>query len=218
MKAWHFVGEKLRNGSPVPADGEWLEHSGPVKIRESGLHASKHPFDVLKFAAGNTLCLVEVEGVKEEQSDLLVCRRRKIVKRMDFEKQMRNFARQQALKVIHLWKCPAIVRQYLETGDESIRIDALNAIHNSVAWSATDSACYTTDATWSARDATWFARDTAWFATDPRWSAAEAAWGAANSASCCAREAARSTKQREQRTARKEFKQLVNEENEKLKA
>ena len=26
--AWHFVGAKLRNGDPVPPDGEWLEWKG----------------------------------------------------------------------------------------------------------------------------------------------------------------------------------------------
>lgn len=41
MKAWHFVGETLRNGDPVPADGEVLRYDGPVAMCESGLHASK---------------------------------------------------------------------------------------------------------------------------------------------------------------------------------
>ena len=25
--AWHFVGDRLRDGRPVPKDGEWLEHA-----------------------------------------------------------------------------------------------------------------------------------------------------------------------------------------------
>lgn len=121
MKAWHFVGDTLRNGDPIPPDGKWLEYSGPVKICESGLHASKHPFDALQYSLGNTLCLVDVDDVVEEESDKLVCRKRKIIKRMDFENQLRAFARQQALKVLHLWDVPEIVKRYLETGDESIR-------------------------------------------------------------------------------------------------
>ena len=48
MKAYHFVGSTLRDGSPIPGDGEWLEHTGEVKICSSGLHASKHPFDALR--------------------------------------------------------------------------------------------------------------------------------------------------------------------------
>ena len=37
------------------------------------------------------------------------------------------FARKCALSVSHLWKMPDIVRQYLETGDESIRLVARDA-------------------------------------------------------------------------------------------
>lgn len=32
IKAWHFVGDTLRDGSPIPADGEWLEIDGPVEL------------------------------------------------------------------------------------------------------------------------------------------------------------------------------------------
>lgn len=41
--AYHFVGETLRDGRPVPADGEWLEHDGKIIMCEAGLHASLHP-------------------------------------------------------------------------------------------------------------------------------------------------------------------------------
>lgn len=37
------------------------------------------------------------------------------------------FARKCALSVAHLWEMPDIVRQYLETGDETLRDAALNA-------------------------------------------------------------------------------------------
>ena len=35
-----------------------------------------------------------------------------------------TFARKMALSVIHLWAAPTIVREYLETGDESKRAAA----------------------------------------------------------------------------------------------
>lgn len=46
MIAYHFCGDTLRDGRPIPADGEWLEHTGEVEICETGLHASLHPYDM----------------------------------------------------------------------------------------------------------------------------------------------------------------------------
>ena len=143
MKSYHFVGATLRDGRPVPPDGEWLEHAGPCVMCESGLHASRHPFDALRYAPGSTLCLVECEDVVEEVSDKLVCRRRKIVRRIDATELLRRFARQQAIKVLHLWNAPQVVRDYLATGDESLRSAARSA-----AWLAEASAERT--AAWSA--------------------------------------------------------------------
>ena len=53
IRAYHFVGDELRDGRPVPPVGEWLVHDGPVKMCESGLHASRHPFDALMYAPGD---------------------------------------------------------------------------------------------------------------------------------------------------------------------
>ena len=166
--AYHFVADKLRDGRPIPADGEWLVHDGEPVICQSGLHASRHPFDTLRFAPGNTLCLVEVEEVTAEQSDKLVCKRRKIVQRIDAEPILRDFARWCALRVIHLWDAPEVVRQYLTTGDESLRHAAraaARAAAGDAAW----------DAAWDAARAA--ARAAAW---DAAWAAAwDAAWDAA---------------------------------------
>ena len=149
--AWHFVGETLRDGSPIPADGEWLEYSGPVVMCESGLHASIDPFDALQYAPGPVLCRVEVDGVVQRHNDKLVCSRRRIVARRDVTDMLRLFARQCASDVLHLWAAPEIVVRYLATGDESIRDDACaaawaSAAGASAAWSAAcaaagDAAC-----------------------------------------------------------------------------
>jgi hypothetical protein len=150
--AYHFVGEKLRDGRPIPPDGEWLVHEGEMVICESGLHASKHPLDALNYAPGGTLCLVECEDIGEEHNDKFVCRCRKIVKRIDATELLWKASREFALSVIHLWDAPQVVRDFLATGDESLRAAALDA----------------------ARDA---ARDAAW---DAAWAAAwDAAWDAA---------------------------------------
>ena len=163
-RAWHFVGEKLRDGRPVPADGVKLRHTGPVVICESGLHASLHPFDALKYAPGDTLCLVECGGIVAHQDDKFVCTERTIIARMDAEPLLRYFARQQAISVVHLWDAPQVVLDYL-MGDDAARDAARGA-----AWGAA----------WDA------ARGTAWAAT---WAATwAAAWGTAWAA---ARDAAR---------------------------
>ena len=137
--AFHFVGDTLRDGRTIPADGEWLVHEGAVKVCESGLHFSYDAFDALQYAPGNTLCLVEVADVVETQHDKGVCSRRKIIARFDAEPILRYFARMQALSVVHLWKeCPPdVVLDWLMTGDSAARSAAYR-----VAYSAADSAAY----------------------------------------------------------------------------
>jgi len=169
--AWHFVGEKLRDGRPVPADGVKLRHTGPVVICESGLHASLHPFDALKYAPGDTLCLVECGGIVAHQDDKFVCTERTIIARMDAVPLLRYFARQQALSVVHLWDAPQVVLEYL-MGDDAAR---------AAAWAATATRDAAGAAAWAAEwaaewaAAEWAAKDVAaeWAA---EWAAAE--WAA----------------------------------------
>lgn len=175
VRAYHFVGDRLRDGRPVPADGVWLEYDGPIAICASGLHASRRPWHALAYAPGPVLCLVEVEGIEAEQDDKLVARRRRIVRRVDLTDDLRAFARQCALDVIHLWEAPDVVLRYLETGDESLRAAARDA-----AWAAARDAA-TDDAAWAAA---WTAvraaarGDAAWDAA--AWDVARAAaWDAA---------------------------------------
>ena len=134
IRAYHFVGDNLRDGRPVPPDGEWLVHDGPMVMCKSGLHASRHPFDALTYAPGPILCLVDCDEIDAEDVDKLVCRRRRIVARFDATTMLRAFARQCALDVIHLWDAPQVVRDYL-TGDDSLR-DAARA----AAWAAAGAA------------------------------------------------------------------------------
>ena len=133
VRAYHFVGDTLRNGKPVPADGKWLRYDGPLPVIlcERGLHASVHPFDALKYAPGNTLCLVDLGGTILSDTDKHVATRRVIRARVDAESLLQTFARRCALDVLHLWDAPPIVRRYLETGDESLRAAARDA-----AWAA----------------------------------------------------------------------------------
>ena len=169
IRAYHFVGDMLRDGRPVPPVGEWLVHDGPMVMCESGLHASRHPFDALTYAPGPILCLVDCDEIEAEENDKLVCRRRRIVARFDATTMLRTFARRCALDVIHLWKAPQVVRDYLTTGDESLRAAAL---------AAEDEARAAEDEAWAAgADTRNAARGAAWDAA--RGAAWDAAWGAA---------------------------------------
>src|SRR5690606_19123851 len=94
MFGYHFVGDRLRDGRPVPPDGVWLVHDCPVELCFSGLHASRRPWQALRYATGETLCLVELDCVVEEETDKLVARRRRIVRRVDLTADLWAFARQ----------------------------------------------------------------------------------------------------------------------------
>ena len=171
MKAYHFVGDTLRDGSPVPDDGVKLVYDGEIKLCNTGYHASLHPFDALKYAPGNTLCLVECGGEIIHGDDKLVCAERTIIKRIDAEPLLRDFARWCALKVVHLWDAPDVVVEYLKTGNESLRADARDAARDAARAAAWAAAC---DAAWAAARA-----------------AARAAWDASRDAEDASRDAHR---------------------------
>jgi hypothetical protein len=123
--AWHFTGDTLRDGRPIPAVGEWLVHEGTITICRTGLHASERLIDALSFAPGNRLHRVTVRGIEGRENDKLVARERRIDWSLDAEPVLRAFARRCALDVLPLWPdAPAIVREYLETGREDIRAAA----------------------------------------------------------------------------------------------
>ena len=134
MRAWHFTGNTLRDGSPIPAPGVVLRHTGPLFMCESGLHASLQPFDALQYAPGDKLHLVECGGTIQHQNDKLVCTERAIIVSMNAEPLLRSVARQQALSVIHLWDAPDVVLDYL-MGDDAAR-DAAWAAARDAAWDA----------------------------------------------------------------------------------
>jgi hypothetical protein len=186
MKGYHFTGDTLRNGEPIPPVDEWLVHDGPVEPCRSGLHASEHPLDALRYAPGDLLHRVELGGDLQPHGDPIdkwVGRRRKIIATIDAEPLLREFARWCALQVIDLWDAPAVVHEYLEGGDESLREAAWAA-----AWAAAREAAWA-----AAREAAWAA---AWAAT--REAAWAAAWAATREAACDAAWAAARAAQRTQ--------------------
>lgn len=189
--AYHFVNSTLRDGRPIPANGEWLEHEGDVVLCASGLHASVDAFDALEYAPGSVLCMVECSGEVIRGEDKLVCSRRRIIARFDAEQLLWEFSRKQALSVVHLWDAPKVVVEFLETGNEDLRAAARDAARDA-AWAAArdaarDAARYA--AWYAAWAAAWAAaRGEAWSAA--RYAARDEAWGAARDAVWAAARAA----------------------------
>jgi hypothetical protein len=194
VKAYHFTGEKLRNGAPVPPVGEWLEYEGEIEPCVSGLQASEHPFDALRHAQGSTLHSVEIEGDLVEHGtpvNKVVGRRRMILASVDASELLWCFARWCAMQVVDQWDAPPVMRQYLATGDESLRRAARIAAENAakiavrrsavenVAWGvarpAAENAAW--GAAWTAAAITWREpRTTPWRAALT--AAGTAAWSA----------------------------------------
>jgi len=91
--AWHFTGDTLRDGRPVPQPGEVLTHHGDIEMCASGLHASRRPLDALRYAPGENVHRVELWGDVEEAKDKLVGRHRRILWSADATEALRGFAR-----------------------------------------------------------------------------------------------------------------------------
>ncbi len=185
--AWHFTGDKLRDGSPIPPIGHTLVHAGKIEMCVSGYHWSRTPFQALNYAPGPLLHKVRVGGtIMEKDGDKGVSSERTILATIDATQLTRRFAADQALSVAHLWPMPDVVREYLVDLDEAKRSAARSAAWSaamSASWSAAGSAAGS--AAWSAARsaAESAARSAAWSAAG---NAAESA-----AASAAARAAAR---------------------------
>jgi hypothetical protein len=153
---YHFTGDTLRDGQPIPPIGEWLTFDGEPEPCECGLHASPTAFDALRYAPGTKLHKVHLGGEIKEHGDPVdkfAAQKRKIIASIDAEKICWAFARRVALDVIHLWDAPDVVKQYLETGDESLRYAAFSAAY-AAAYYAASAAYYAAAASYYAAAAT----------------------------------------------------------------
>jgi len=129
--AWHFTGNTLRDGSPIPPIGHTLVFPGVIEMCRSGYHWSRTPWEALEYAPGHLLHKVQVSGKIIEGNDKGVSSERTILSTIDATQLLRRFAADQALSVAHLWPMPDVVREYLTGLDESNR-DAARA----AAWAA----------------------------------------------------------------------------------
>jgi hypothetical protein len=113
---YHFTPIKLRDGRPIPAVGEFLEHPDDIYLGEAGFQPREHPFDTLQSSPGSMLHKVKQEG-----------NRLKIMASINATELLREFARWCALQVVDKWDAPGMVHKYLETGDTSLREEVAKA-------------------------------------------------------------------------------------------
>jgi hypothetical protein len=188
MIAYHFAPKDNRlgcgDGRAIVLGETLTVDASRISPCEYGLHASAHPLDALRYASGPLLYRVQLGGTIMPHGKPIdkyaASERTALAGGKDASPMLHAFARSCALDVIHLWDAPAVVREYLETGDETKR-DA--------AWAAADAAWAAARA--AARDAARAAADAAWAAADAAWAAArDAAWAAARDAARAARAAA----------------------------
>jgi hypothetical protein len=153
IEAWHFLPDdrRLRYGDNTLVEvGQTLTvDPAHLELCQYGLHASERALDALKYAPGSVICRVRLSGAIIEGDDKLCASERTVLWMADATEALRAFGRWCALEVAHLWDMPPIVRQYLETGEESIRDaarDATSAAASAAAWDAASAAAW--DAAW----------------------------------------------------------------------
>ena len=153
---WHFC-RVDKHGTPRLGYGDNREvkvgetlavHAKPVLCKK-GLHASAKLWDALDYASGEklSLCRVALGGTVLHDDTKSVGNERTVVAMLDSdttEKLLRDWGRWCALQVVHLWDAPDVVRQYLETGDESLRAAAWAA-----AWAAAAAGAWAAAAAWA---------------------------------------------------------------------
>ena len=124
-------------------DGIIHSVDGDIILCENGLHASPTPWDALQYAPGAYLWEVHLFGDIDQEKDKTAARHRQYIRGFDSTELLRSFARKQALINIHkikpYTKEYALILQYLQTGDESLR-DAAESAAESAARSAARSA------------------------------------------------------------------------------
>ncbi len=119
--AWHFLAEDWTcRGEFKVRVGETYTCSGDIVLCKNGLHASLLATDANSYRKGPVVTRVVCAGEVVHNANKLACRTRRALWGYDATNELRAHARWCALEVAHLWRMPASVREYLETGDESI--------------------------------------------------------------------------------------------------
>jgi len=129
MKAWYFsTPEKKLRYSDDRSIELGITHSveGKLKVCKNGLHGSERLIDALSYAPGPVIWEVELSGEIVTDDGTKHCARNRTYLRggIDISEVLRRFSRRVALDVARYWDMPGVVREYLETGDESKRAAA----------------------------------------------------------------------------------------------
>ncbi len=164
---------------PPWKEGETRTLDGEIVICAHGYHASRTAWDALQFAPGPVLCLVEVEPV-EEHTEKLVSRSRRLIKAVNVERELREFAADRAERVLHFYEeaypGDQRPRAAIATARAYARGEATDGELNAAARAAADAAA---DAAYAARAAADAARAAAYAARAAVYAAAYAAADAA---------------------------------------
>ena len=108
--------------------GETLTVSGPLNICKRGLHCSERIIDALHYAELRSTLSRVIPGGETQEGDNKLCAAERtpvvMLTQAQTDELLRRFARWCALSVAHLWEMPEVVRQFLKTGDESLREQA----------------------------------------------------------------------------------------------
>ena len=151
MLGWYFATEERklqhRDDREIVVGGSHSIKGTPI-LCVRGLHASKTLLQALNYAPGPVLYRVDITRHIVEGADKFCGQRRKYLRGgYDISPVLRQFARDCAISVAHLWDVPEIVREYLVSGDETLRSAAESAAWASVrsaaesaAWASAESA------------------------------------------------------------------------------
>jgi hypothetical protein len=190
--AWWFepAGGRLKyDDGRAPIKGCTHKIKCEPVLCKSGLHASVRLIDALQYAESNVIWRVKLGGTIVHGQDKCAATERTYLERIKIENELFEFSRWAALQVIHLWSAPAIVREFLETGNDRLRAAAWDAAWDAARDAARDAAgaaardAASDAARAAARAAAWYA---AWYAARAaardaaRAAAGAAAWDAQN--------------------------------------
>jgi len=115
---FRFEGSTLTDGRAMPADGQW------VAARASNLFTGYNtPWEALLHATGPTLCVITLsaDASYAAESRTWLAKGKKIVKRLNASQMLRAFSLQLALEVAPYWKPSPMVREFLCSGDATLR-------------------------------------------------------------------------------------------------
>ena len=123
FKCYRFVESNLKssNGNIQWTVGDWVKHTGPLSLCESGLHACKEPLDSLNNVYGDRWFQVEARGNIVEGDDKFCASEMRLVREIPLA-VIRRHALDFAERVYGIW-----VKEYPEDLRVRVSLDATRA-------------------------------------------------------------------------------------------